>query len=37
MSRRATIIGGSVGGLLTATAIHGAFDDVVIVESDELP
>jgi|SRR5581483_2977361 len=37
MSRRATVIGGSIGGLLTATALQGAFDEVVIVESDELP
>lgn len=33
----ALIIGGSIGGLLTATAIHQAFDEVVIVESDDLP
>jgi 2-polyprenyl-6-methoxyphenol hydroxylase-like FAD-dependent oxidoreductase len=36
-AHRATIIGGSIGGLLTAAAIHQAFDEVVIVESDELP
>ena len=37
MAHRATIIGASIGGLLTATALHDAFDDIVIVESDQLP
>lgn len=36
-AHRATIIGASIGGLLTATALHEAFDAVVLVESDELP
>jgi hypothetical protein len=37
MAHRATIIGAGFGGLLTATALREVFDDVVIVESDELP
>jgi 2-polyprenyl-6-methoxyphenol hydroxylase-like FAD-dependent oxidoreductase len=35
--RRAAIIGGSIGGLLTAAALRDSFDEVVIVERDELP
>jgi 2-polyprenyl-6-methoxyphenol hydroxylase-like FAD-dependent oxidoreductase len=34
---RATIIGGSVAGLLTAAALADSFDEVLIVESDQLP
>lgn len=36
-ARRATIIGGSIAGLLTAVALRDSFDEVVIVESDDLP
>ncbi len=35
--RRAVVIGGSIAGMSAARSLTGFFDDVVIVERDELP
>ncbi|MFH7595547.1 FAD-dependent monooxygenase [Streptomyces racemochromogenes] len=35
--RRALVIGGGLAGMLAAAALRGAVDEVLVVESDELP
>lgn len=37
MFGHAIVLGGSIAGLLTAAALSGSFDDVTIVDRDELP
>ncbi|WP_277752174.1 FAD-dependent monooxygenase [Streptomyces sp. C] len=35
--RRAVVIGGGLAGMLAASALRGAVDDVLVVENDRLP
>ncbi|MEU3555673.1 FAD-dependent oxidoreductase [Streptomyces fragilis] len=37
MARRAVVIGAGLGGLLSAVALIGHVDEIVVVERDELP